>query len=164
MADLIMSWSECSIKIGKTAASDAMSTALTSIGTIKDKSTSLESAEGEKMTMKRTGGKVVAQEVQEGEITLKTRVIEPDFAFLATLIGATHDTGKKELKVKSLIINDPYSVELTPKNVGATGLRIRKSNVTYKEGYSEEEGHYADLEFVILECSDGELYTKFKKS
>lgn len=160
----VMSWSECSIKIGKTGASDAMAATLVSVGNIKDKSTTLESSEGEKLQAKTTGGKLLAQEEREGDIVLKTRIIEDDFAFLATLIGATHDTTEKELKVTSQVISDNYSVELTPKNVGATGVRIRKTHVSYKPGYSEDEGHYADLSFTVLECADGELYTKFTKT
>lgn len=160
---VVMSWSECSIKIGKTGVADAMSASLTSIGNIKDKSTTLESTEGEKLQAKATGGKLIAQEEREGEMVLKTRVIEDDFAFLATLIGATNDSTAKELKVTSHIVADDYSVELSPKNVGATGLKIRKAHVSYKPGFSEEEGHFADLTFTVLECADGELYTKFTK-
>lgn len=159
----IMSWSECSIRIGKTGASDAMATTLVSVGNIKDKSTTMESSEGEKLQAKLTGGKLYAQEEREGDIVLKTRIVEDDFAFLATLIGATHDTTGKELKVTSQVVTDNYSVELTPKNVGATGVKVRKAHVSYKPGFSEDEGHYGDLTFTVLECADGELYTKFTK-
>lgn len=158
-----MSWSKCSIKIGKTGVADAIATTLTSVGNIKDKSTTLESSDGEKLQAKLTGGKLYAMEEREGDIVLKTRIVEDDFAFLATLIGATHDTTGKTLKVTSQVIADNYSVELTPKNVGATGIKIRKAHVAYNPGFSEEEGHYADLAFTVLECADGELYTKFTK-
>lgn len=159
-----MSWSKCTIEIGNTGANDALATDLTSIGNIADRSTSLESAEGQVLEMKASGGVVVAKEQSEGEIKLTTRIIEPDFAFLATLIGATHDDVNDTLKVNSLIVSGSKSVVLTPKNVGATGIKIRKASVLYKEGYSEEDGMYADLTFTVLECEDGELYTKFKKA
>ena len=159
-----MSWSKCTIEIGQTGAADALATTLESIGTIADRSTSLESGDGEVLEMKASGGAVVAKEQSEGEITLNTRIIEPDYAFLATLLDADHDDVEKTLTVRSQLVNAPYSVKLTPKNVGATGLEIRKANVTYKDGYSEEEGHYADLTFTVLACADGELYTKFKKA
>lgn len=161
---LIMSWSKCTIEIGKTGAADAMAAVLTSIGTIADRSTSLESADGEVLEMKATGGVTVAKEQSEGEITLTTRIIEPDFEFLSGLINAEYDDVEDKLTVKSQIVNDPYSVKLTPKNSGATGLEIRKASVSYKDGYSEENGHYADVVFTVLACSDGELYTKFKKA
>jgi len=160
----IMSWSECNIEIGKTGENDAMATELKSVGTIKDKSTTLESADGDVLEAKATGGKTVAREQLEGAITLTTRIIEPKYDFLATLLGADHDTSADELKIKTLIVADEYSVKVTPKNTGATGIRIRKSSVVYKEGYSEEEGMYGDLTFTVLECEDKELYTKFKKT
>lgn len=159
----IMSWSKCSVEIGKTGALDAMAETLSSIGDIKDKSTTLATEDGEQLKMKASGGKLHAQEDLEGNITLTTRIIEPDYAFVATLIGATHTEATKKLVIKSQVVSDTYSVKVTPKNIGATGLEIRKAHVKYKDGYSEEEGHYADLTFTILETSDGELYTKFTK-
>ena len=160
---IVMSWSECSVKIGKTGAADAMSATLVSVGTIKDKSTNLETSEGEKLEAKATGGKLVGFDASEGTVTLSTRVIEPDFATLATLLDATNDTEAGELKIKSLIISNDYSVELSPKNIGGTGIKARKTHVDYSEGYNESEGHYADFKFTFLVCADDEFYTKFKK-
>lgn len=160
----IMSWSECSIKIGKTGASDAMAVTLVSIGTIKDKSAGMDQADGEKKEAKATGGVLIATEYGEPTTTLKARVIEPDFALLATLIDATHDTVGGTLVINSLVVSDPYSVEVSPKNIGATGVKVRKAQVSYKEGWSEDEGHFADFTFTVLQCADGELYKKFKKT
>ncbi|MCC8155481.1 MAG: hypothetical protein LIP01_15640 [Tannerellaceae bacterium] len=160
----IMSWSECDIKIGKTGANEAMATDLKSIGTIKDKSTTLESAEGEVLEAKATGGKMIARQELDGTITLTTRVIEPEFEFLSGILNSVLNEDKDELKVNSLVVPEDFSVQVTPQNVGATGVRIRKASLAYKEGYSEEEGMYADLTFTVLACADGELYTKFKKN
>ena len=164
MSQIIMSWSECSIEIGKTGAADAMAASLSSIGTIKDKSTTMEVTDGESLEARATGGKIVAYDEGEGIVRLTTRIIEPDFATLATILDATHDTTAGELKIKSLIVADPYSVKVTPKNVGGVGVKARKCHVKYKEGYSESEGQYGDFTFTFLECADGELYTKFKKT
>jgi len=157
-----MSWSECSITIAKTGANDAMGTPLVSIGTIKDKSTTMSTAEGDKLTAKATGGKLIAQDQLEGENTLTTRVIEPDFTFLASILGVTIVNG--ELPVTGLVISDPYSFQLAPKLSGANGLKVRKSHLSIKEGYSEDEGTYIDLTFTFLTCADGALYTKYKKA
>ena len=73
----IMAWSKCTFEIGKTGDSDAMATDLTNIGTIKDKSSSLETSEGEALEMKATGGETVANEVLDGSFKETTRVIEP---------------------------------------------------------------------------------------
>ena len=58
----IMAWSKCTFEIGKTGDSDAMATELTNIGTIKDKSSSLETSEGDALEMKANGGETVAKE------------------------------------------------------------------------------------------------------
>jgi hypothetical protein len=157
-----MSWSKCAITIGKTGAVDAMAAVLTSIGTIKDKSTVLATAEGEKLTAKSTGGVLVAQESKDGDVTLTTRIMEPDYAVIAAFIGATNNT--TNLVINTNVVADCWSVQLAPKNVGATGIKIRKASVDYKEGYSEDEGHFADVVFTVLQCADGELYTKYKKT
>lgn len=164
MSQIVMSWSECSIEIGKTGTSDAMAASLASIGTIKDKSTNMATAEGEKLEARATGGKLVAFESGEPIVTLTTRIIEPDYAFLAGILGATNDTTAGELKITSLLVKDEYSVKVTPLNIGATGIKARKTHVEYSEGFSESDGHFADLKFTILACADGELYTKFKKA
>ena len=223
-----MSWSKCVIKLAPTGTDDALGSPLAEIGVIKDKTTTIETAEGEKRTMKATGGITIAQETADGEVTLKTRVIEPDFKTIATLLGISvkaqtaalinatsiqvvkgsgafigmylsNGTAKAavtnidktngsydvltitlgaavalgeilyqsdangNLLYKSNVTSNNYSVEITPKNVGATGVRIRKASLAYKDGYSEDEGHYAELTFTVIACADGELYTKFKR-
>ena len=56
----------------------------------------------------------------------------------------------------------PECVVLTPKNIGSTGIKARRTHISFRPGSSEEEGHYVDVTFKILACEDGELYTKFK--
>lgn len=163
MAKLIMSWSRCDIQIGKTGENDAMAVDLFAIGVINDKSTNLQAEDGDKLEAKATGGVTVAEEESEHKITLTTRVKEPAFDFESKLTGAEINAAKDELKVKTNIVPDDYSVVLTPKNIGATGIKARKTHISFKPGYSEEEGQYTDLTFTILACEDGELYTKFKK-
>lgn len=157
-----MSWSECTITIAKTGAVDAMGTPLVSIGTIKDKSTSMSTADGDKLIAKKTGGHVVAREDLEGEVSLTTRVIEPEFTFLAGLLNVS--IVNSELPLTGLVVADPYSLQLSPKTSGANGLKVRKSHVSLKEGYGEDEGAFVDLTFTFLECADGALYTKYKKA
>lgn len=223
-----MSWSECSVKIARTIGTDTIGSPLVSVGTIKDKSTTIEVTEGDKLQAKRTGGKLVAQLTNIGEHTLKTRVIEPTFEVIANLVGSNvlvHEaalqaatsikikkgskaldnmyltngtqvaqvididttdqdfdlltitlaavvsagdslwecTSAGDLLVRSNIVPSAYSVEVTPKNTGAIGVRVRKAAVNYIPGWSEEEGHFADIAFAFMECEDGELYTQFIK-
>lgn len=157
-----MAWSECEIEIGKTGAQDAMAATLTSIGTIKDKSSTLEPSDGDTLEAKKTGGHTVAKETQEGGFVLRTRVIEPTNA-LEVMLGLATSEADNESNVKTHIVADNWSVKVTPKNVGARGIKAPKTNVSYKPGWSEEEGNYADLEFEILFGAQDYWYTKFTK-
>ena len=161
MAKKIMSWSKCKFEVGKTQEDDTMADSLTDIGVIKDKSSTLEPSDGETLEMKATGGETVAKETQEGGLLLKTRVIEPDDTFF-TLFGLGK-TGSEGYEVNTHVVSDNFSVKVTPKNVGAIGIIAPKTNVAIKPGWSEEEGHYVDIEFEILK-TDAMWYRRFKKA
>lgn len=165
---IIMSWSECGITIGKTAAGDVMATSLQSVGTIKDRSTTLESAEGDKLEAKATGGKTVAAEYLDGTFQLKTRIIEPPQSLFVTLgLGKPGQDGEDADEVTDIsthIVSEDYSVKVTPKNVGATGINAPKCRLMVSPGYSEEEGHYLDLTADILYSEvTKKWYQRFKK-
>lgn len=162
MAKKKMSWSKCQIEIGKTGENDVMATELTDIGTIKDKSSTLEASEGEALEAKATGGVLVAKEVSEGGYQLKTRVIEPTDELL-TQLGLGESTGG-DFNVKTHVVEGDFSIKLTPKNVGAKGIKAPKCSVTYAPGWSEEEGAYADLTFDILKGEGDYWYSIFTKT
>lgn len=157
---IIMSWSKCKIEVGKTGEDEAMAVSLTNIGIINDKSTTLATEDGEKLTATATGGIVVAEEEGEPVVTITTRVKEMDFDTEKIFTGAT--VSQDELVVKTNVVSDDFSVKLTPKNIGAIGIKARRTHVSFRPGSSEEEGSYVDLTFKILACSDGELYKKFR--
>lgn len=161
MDKIIMAWSECGIEIGKTPEDESMAKTLKSVGTIKDKSSTLEPSDGDTLEAKKTGGKTVAKETQEGGFVLSTRVIEPTNELLTELgLGAASE--EDDFNVKTHLVADPYSVKVTPKNKGAIGIKAPKTNVTYKPGWSEEEGNYADIEFEIVQGATDVWYTRFK--
>ena len=155
-----MSWSKCKIEIGKTGIADAMAAELFSVGIISDRTTTLSSEDGDVLEAKATGGVIVATEEGEPTIKITTRVKEMDFETESKITGATK--GENDLTVKSNVVGDDWSLKVTPKNIGAVGIKARKTHVSFRPGYSEEEGHYVDLTFTILVCEDGELYKKFK--
>jgi len=161
---IIMSWSKCKIEVGKTGDSDAMASELFSLGTIKDKSTSMSTEDGDTLTATATGGVVVAEEEGEPVVTITTRIMEMDFDTENKLTGAVKSgtTGAEELTVKTNVIPEDFSVKVTPKNIGATGIKVRRSHISFRPGSSEEEGQYVDVTFKVLACEDGELYKKFK--
>lgn len=159
---IIMSWSKCKVEVGKTGESDAMASDLKSVGTINDKSTTLATEDGETLTATATGGIVVAEEEGEPVVTITTRVKEMDFDTEKMFTGAEVNTASDELTVKTNVVSEDFSVKVTPKNIGATGIKARRTHVSFRPGSSEEEGQYVDLTFKILACEDGELYKKFK--
>lgn len=164
MAKKIMAWSKCKVEIGKTGDNDAMSASLSSIGTIKDKSGELTPSDGDPLEMKATGGEMVAKETTEGGYTLTVRVIEPETDLLTMLgLGAAAETGG-DFNVNTHIVDGDWSVQLTPKNVGAKGIKAPKTNITYKPGWSEEDGNYADIDFEILKGDAGYWYSIFTKT
>lgn len=164
---IIMAWSQCKFEIGKTPDDDSMATTLTGIGTIKDKSSTLNPSDGESLEMKATGGETVAKETQEGGLTATTRVIEPTDELL-TLLGlgeevTTEGDEKGDFKVTTHIVDGDWSLKITPKNTGAKGLKAPKCSITYKPGWSEEDGNYADIDFEILKGDAGYWYSIFTK-
>lgn len=161
---VIMSWSKCKIEVGKTGDEDAMASELFSIGTIKDKSTNMTTENGDTLQAVATGGVVVAEEESEPQVSITTRIMEMDFDTENKLTGAVKSgsAGNETLKVTTNVIPDDFSLKLTPKNIGATGIKARRTHISFLPGSSEEEGQYVDVTFKILACEDGELYTKFK--
>lgn len=126
---IIMSWSKCKIEVGKTGDDEAMAATLTDVGTINDKSTTLATEDGETLTATATGGIVVAEEEGEPVVTLTTRVKEMDFDKEKMFNGAEVSEDGDELTVKTNVVSDDFSVKLTPKNIGAIGIKIRRSHV-----------------------------------
>lgn len=164
---IIMAWSKCKFEIGKTKDDDTMAETLTDIGTIKDKSSTLEPSDGESLEMKATGGETVAKETQEGGFKATTRVIEPTNELL-TLLGlgevvSTDGADKGDFKVSTHIVDGDWSLKITPKNTGAKGIKAPKTSITYKPGWSEEDGNYADIDFEIIKGDAGYWYSIFTK-
>lgn len=161
-SNIVMSWSEVLVLFGETGANDAMATVLYTLGIINDKSSSLSFSEGDTLTATATGGKVVAEEYSEGTTEFTTRVKEMSFETEKLLTGAAIETTTKELVVSTHIVEKEMSLKVVPKNIGGIGIKARRCKVKFVPGYSEEEGHYVDVTFKILECEDGELYRKYR--
>lgn len=157
---VVMAWSKCQIEIGETGEGGVMATALTNVGLVKDRSASLEASEGDTLEAIASGGERVAREGLEGNFTLTARIIEPTDEFLK-LIGVARDS-TDEILVDTHLIDGLWSVKVTPKNVGARGIKAPATNITFRPGWSEEEGYYADLDFEILHGEADYWYSHFK--
>lgn len=160
----IMAWSKCGFRIAPTPDDESMAADadLKSIGTIKDKSSSLEPEDGDTLEAKATGGILVGRETQEGNFKATTRVIEPDDDLLE-LLGLGEASDDDDFAVKTHVVEGDFSLEIDPKNVGAKGIRAPKTNITYKPGWSEEEGNYADITFDIIKGDADYWYKRYTK-
>ena len=167
MAKKIMAWSKCKIEIGQTGANDAMAANLQDVGVILNQSSTLSAEAGDKMQAIATGGEVVAEEPQEGTLTLETTIIEPT-AELISLLGLatiTNPSTATEMTMKTHVVEGNWSVKVTPKNNGAWGIQAPKCSITYLPAWSEENGNQAVLQISILkttEASPNYWYKRWK--
>ena len=154
MAKKIMAWSKCKIEIGTTGANDAMAASLTSVGVISNQSSTLSAEVGDALQAIATGGEIVAEEAQEGTLTLETTIIEPENSLLV-LLGLTKETvAADDVNVKTHIVSGDWSVKVTPKNQGAIGIEAPKCSITYQPAWDEENGNTAILTFNIHKTTE----------
>ncbi len=170
MSQIIMSWSKCTIKDGISTGKKEMPAAaeMSALGVINDKSTSLEATDGEELKATASGGVQVAYEQHEGGFQLTTRVKEP-----ANVLFERYGLGKPaasggDFEVKTHVVQSVRAVEVTPKNVGATGIKAPQCTVKFKPGRSEDEGEFVDITYVILPILNDDFevehwYSRFKK-
>lgn len=171
MSQIIMSWSKCVIRDGISTATKAMpaAEAMSALGVINDKSTSLEATDGEELKAVASGGVQVAYEQLEGGYQLTTRVKEPANALFEKYgLGAEAAEGG-DFNVKSHVVQGYRAVEVIPKNIGATGIKAPMCTVKFKPGRSEEEGEFVDITYVILPILNADYevehwYSRFKKA
>lgn len=156
-----MAWSECKIKVGKTPEGEDMATVLTELADPKYQSTTLESEDGDTLEAIKEGGQRVGYEQLPGALTLTTRLIEPDDSVFTSFGLGSVDT--EEFKVKTHVVSDYYSVEVEPAHIGAKGIRAPKCSVSFKFGYSTQEGNYCDITFGILQGAADYWYKRFTK-
>lgn len=146
-----MSWSQCKIEIAPIGEDNLpVSGQWTSIGTIKDKSSTLTSDTGEELEAYATGHRRVGYEQQEGDFTLATTVIEPSDSLLTTLGLGQAEGSDGTFVVKTHVPGQYFGVKVTPKNKGARGIEAPYCFVSVAPGWSEETGHELPLTIAIL--------------
>ena len=154
MAKKIMAWSKCKIEIGQTGTNDAIASSFTSIGVISNQSSTLEAEAGDALQAIATGGEIVAEEPQEGTLTLETTVIEPTNDLLVMLGLTLESATADDVQVKTHVVEGNWSVKVTPKNNGAMGIVAPKTTITYAPAWDEENGNTAVLTFTILKTTE----------
>ena len=162
MAKKIMAWSKCKIEIAEALSHEVMpdDESFESVGVILNQSSTLSAEAGDKMQAIATGGEVVAEEPQEGTLTLETTIIEPTHELLH-LLGLTDtelaEEGEEEVAdvtMKTHVVEGDWAVKVTPKNEGAWGIKAPKCSITYLPAWSEENGNQAVLQISILKTTE----------
>lgn len=161
---IIMAWSKCKVELApmpedETMADDA---AFFTVGVIRQNTTNLSSNEGDALQAIETGGAIVAEEKQEGDFSLATEVIEPSNELYVNLgIGNINSENDDELDVQTHIVPGDYCVRLTPKNLGAMGIKAPKCSVSVTPAFGDDTGHSLTLTMSIIKGDAGYWYKKF---
>lgn len=158
---IIMAWSKCKISIAPMPEDENMAedSAFVDIGIIRNNSTSLTANEGDALQAIESGGGIVAEEKQEGDFALGTDVIEPaDELYVEMGLGSKNGD---DLDVRTHIVPGNYCVKLTPKNLGAKGIKAPKCSISVSPTFGDDAGHGLTLNFAILQGEAGYWYKKF---
>lgn len=160
---VIMAWSKCKIELAPIPEDESMAddSAFFDVGYIRTNTTSLSSNEGDALQAIETGGAIIAEEKQEGDFALATEVIEPSANLYTNLgIGVIDENGD-DINVTTHIVPGNYCLKLTPKNLGAMGIKAPKCSVSVAPAFGDDTGNALTLNIPILQGSAGYWYKKF---
>lgn len=157
---LIMAWSKCKIDLAPMPEDESMAeSGFFNVGIIRNNTTELSSEDGDALQAIETGGAIVAEERQEGTLTLSTEIIEPSDELYVSL-GLGHMNGE-DLLVDTHVAPGDFSLRLTPKNIGAKGIKIPKCSVSVSPLFGDNTGHALTLSFSIIKGEAGYWYSKY---
>lgn len=161
---IIMGWSKCKVELAPMPEDESMAddSAFFDVGIIRQNTTSLTANEGDALQAIETGGGIVAEEKQEGDFSLATEVIEPSDELHVNL-GIAHIDAQNsdELDVDTHIVPGNYCVRLTPKNLGAKGIKAPKCSISVTPAFGDDTGHAMTLTMSILKGDAGYWYKRF---
>lgn len=152
-------WGNVNIRIGESA-NGSMATELVTIGTLKEDSVSIETAEGTKYELYGTGHVLVDQLFSEPTLTLKAQVIGANRDLIEKLWNTSKTgTGNTEkLVVKSLVTSKKFSVQLASEIEGSDTFEAPNCSVSMSLVFSEKEGWCGDISFTIMKGGDDSFF------
>lgn len=158
---IIMAWSKCKIDLAPMPEDESMAedSAMFNVGIIRANTTSLSTEDGDALQAIETGGAIVAEEKQEGTFELATEIIEPSDDLYVNL-GIAH-MSDEDLLVDTHIVPGNYSLKLTPKNLGAKGIKIPKCSISVAPAFGDDTGHALTITASVLQGEAGYWYSKF---
>ncbi len=146
-------WGEIDFKIGTPKAGNLMSTALSTIGNVKEDSISIETEDGGKLEWKATGGRVIDTLQKEGKITIKCTVNNLKKATLEKFWNVTENSEGK-LEVHGMTSSNKLSVAFASKVAGTETFEAPYCSVSMKPKFSEKDGWEQEVEFTLLRGSE----------
>lgn len=161
---IIMAWSKCKIDLAPMPEDESMAddSAFFNVGTIRQNTTALSANDGDALQAIETGGAIVAEEKQEGDFSLATEIIEPsDELYVKLGIANINTENDDELDVQTHIVPGNYCVRLTPKNLGAKGIKAPKCSISVTPAFGDDTGHALTLTMSIVKGDAGYWYKKF---
>ena len=161
---VIAIWGRCAIELAESREDETMpEEGWESIGKLKFKSTTLETTDGEKLTLQESGGGECDMMETEGGYVIKTTVIEP--TKLYKTLGLTDDDfdEEDEMGVKTHVVEKTFATRLTPQRTGGIGIKAPLCHIKFSPSGSEEEGGQAALEITLLKPDEGPWYKRFRK-
>lgn len=160
---VIMAWSKCKIELAPMPEDESMAddSAFFDVGYIRTNTTSLSANEGDALQAIETGGAIIAEEKQEGDFSLATEVIEPTASLYTNLGIGVIDKNGDDINVTTHIVPGNYCLKLTPKNLGAMGIKAPKCSVSVTPAFGDDTGNALTLNIPILQGLAGYWYKKF---
>lgn len=149
-------WGSLVISFGTPAAGDTMSASLTSIGTIKEDSVSIEKADGTVLELYGTGHTLVDKLKGEPTLTLKFTAIGITAAAVALFWDAAVVTTRTT--VASMINSKKLSVKLASLVVGSDTLEAPYCEVSMGPLFSEKEGWTAEISVTLIKGATGKIF------
>ena len=160
---LIMAWSKCRVDFAPMPDDESMADASTmfNVGIIRTNTTQLSTEDGDALQAIETGGAVVAEEKTEGTFELTTEVIEPTDDLYVNLGIGRMDSNGDDVLVDTHVVPGYYSMTLTPKNLGAKGIKAPKCSISVSPAFGDDTGNALTITATILQGEAGYWYSKF---
>lgn len=161
---IIAIWGKCSIDLAPAKDDETIpEDGWDPIGKLKFKSTTLETTDGETLTLQESGGGEVDKMETEGGYKIKTTVLEPTKLYKTLGLTDQDLDESDEVGVKTHVVEKVFAARLTPQRVGGLGVKAALCHIKFSPSGSEEEGGQAALEISLLKPDNGPWYKRFRK-
>jgi hypothetical protein len=154
-------WGHVHLLVGNALATGEMpaDAQLTDLGAILDDSVSMETAEGETLELRETGGNLIDQLQGENTYTLNLTVIGVERENVEQFWNIEEDDNDPDkFWVKSTVTNDKFAVRFSSDVVGAKYLDAPKCTMKWSLNYAKAEGWTLVGKITFLKSESGKVF------